>query len=52
MEELKDVIARNLVVYRKNAGLTQQEIADKINYSDKAVSKWGTRRRHAGRYRT
>ena len=40
MEELKDVIARNLVVYRKNAGLTQQEIADKINYSDKAVSKW------------
>ena len=40
MEELKDVIARNLVAYRKNAGLTQQEIADKINYSDKAVSKW------------
>lgn len=40
MEELKDVIAQNLVAYRKNAGLTQQEIADKINYSDKAVSKW------------
>lgn len=40
MEELKDIIARNLVKYRKNAGLTQQEIADKLNYSDKAVSKW------------
>ncbi|MCM1194386.1 MAG: helix-turn-helix domain-containing protein [Firmicutes bacterium] len=40
MEELKDIIAHNLVAYRKNAGLTQQEIADKINYSDKAVSKW------------
>lgn len=40
MEELKDIIANNLVRYRKNAGLTQQEIADKLNYSDKAVSKW------------
>lgn len=40
MEELKDIIAHNLVRYRKNAGLTQQEIADKLNYSDKAVSKW------------
>lgn len=40
MEELKDIIAHNLVKYRKNAGLTQQEIADKLNYSDKAVSKW------------
>lgn len=40
MEELKDIIAHNLVTYRKNAGLTQQEIADKLNYSDKAVSKW------------
>lgn len=40
MEELKDIIAHNLVIYRKNAGYTQQEIADKLNYSDKAVSKW------------
>lgn len=40
MEELKDIIAHNLVAYRKNAGYTQQEIADKLNYSDKAVSKW------------
>ena len=40
MEELKDIIAHNLVDYRKTAGFTQQEIADKLNYSDKAVSKW------------
>lgn len=40
MEELKDVIAANLAAYRKQSGFTQQEIADKINYSDKAVSKW------------
>lgn len=40
MNELKDIIANNLVTYRKNAGYTQAEIADKLNYSDKAVSKW------------
>ena len=26
--------------YRKNAGLTQAGLAEKLNYSDKAVSKW------------
>lgn len=40
MEDLKQTIAKNLVLYRKQAGLTQQELASKINYSDKAVSKW------------
>ena len=40
MEELKQTIADNLVAYRKQAGLTQQELATKLNYSDKAVSKW------------
>ena len=40
MDELKQVIANNLAAYRKQAGLTQQELAAKINYSDKAVSKW------------
>lgn len=33
-------IAKNLAYYRKNAGLTQSEVAEKINYSDKSVSKW------------
>lgn len=40
MEELKKIIAHNLTVYRKQAHLTQAELAEKINYSDKAVSKW------------
>ena len=40
MNELKQTIANNLTTYRKQAGLTQQELAEKINYSDKAVSKW------------
>ena len=39
-EELKKAIADNLVRYRTAAGLTQSELAQKINYSDKSVSKW------------
>ncbi|MCH5160292.1 MAG: helix-turn-helix transcriptional regulator [Clostridiales bacterium] len=38
--ELKRIIAKNLVAYRKQAHMTQAELAEKINYSDKAVSKW------------
>lgn len=40
MDELKKIIARNLIAYRKTSGLTQSDLAEKINYSDKAVSKW------------
>ena len=39
-ETLRKIIAKNLSFYRKNAGLTQAELAEKINYSDKSVSKW------------
>ena len=38
--ETKEVIAKNLIACRKKAGLTQQQLAEKINYSDKAISKW------------
>lgn len=40
MEELKSVIGRNLTELRHAAGMTQSELAEKLNYSDKAVSKW------------
>jgi len=40
MEDLNKIVADNLVYYRKNAKLTQAELAEKISYSDKAVSKW------------
>ena len=33
-------IANNLTALRKRSGLTQAEVAEKINYSDKSVSKW------------
>ena len=38
--EINVRIAKNLVYYRKRSGLTQAELAEKINYSDKSVSKW------------
>ena len=38
--DLKTCFSVNLVRYRKAANLTQAELAEKINYSDKAVSKW------------
>ncbi len=38
--DIKENLAQNLVIYRKSANLTQAELADKLNYSDKAVSKW------------
>lgn len=40
VNELKSVIAQNLIKYRKENGLTQQELAEKLNYSDKSISKW------------
>lgn len=40
LEELKVIFASNLIRLRTDAGLTQAELAEKINYSDKSVSKW------------
>ena len=40
MKELKDIIADNLMNLRKANKLTQLELAEKLNYSDKAISKW------------
>ena len=37
-ENLAAIIADNLVYYRKKAQLTQSELAEKLNYSDKSVS--------------
>ena len=39
-EKLKLRIGSNIASYRKQAGLTQASLAEKLNYSDKAVSKW------------
>ena len=39
-EQLKVQIGQNISLQRKKAGLTQAGLAAKLNYSDKAVSKW------------
>ncbi len=39
-EKLKNQIGANISAYRKRAGLTQAGLAEKLTYSDKAVSKW------------
>ena len=40
MDELKLVVASKLIKLRQQAGMTQAELGEKLNYSDKTVSKW------------
>lgn len=40
MEDLKEIISKNLIKFRREAKLTQLELAEKIKYSDKNISKW------------
>lgn len=39
-EKLKSQIGANIAAHRKRCGMTQAGLAEKLNYSDKAVSKW------------
>ena len=40
MKQLKDVIAENIATLRQKNNLTQAELGQKLNYTDKSVSKW------------
>lgn len=40
MIDTKSVIANNIIELRKSNNWTQTELAEKLNYSDKAISKW------------
>ena len=40
MEDIKGIIAKNISELRQLNNMTQLELAEKLNYSDKAVSKW------------
>lgn len=40
MKSIKDILADNLTNLRLEKGWTQSELADKLNYSDKSISKW------------
>jgi transcriptional regulator with XRE-family HTH domain len=39
-DALKSIIAANIADLRKKSGMTQQDLAAKLNYTDKAISKW------------
>lgn len=39
-KEVKPIIAENLTMLRKQKGITQAELAARLDYSDKAVSRW------------
>lgn len=39
-QKLRARIGANIAAYRKRQGFTQAGLAEKLNYSDKAVSKW------------
>lgn len=40
MENLSFIIGKNLQILRKKNKFTQAQLGEKLNYSDKAVSKW------------
>lgn len=40
MNEIKSIVAKNIAELRQLRGMTQLELAERLNYSDKAVSKW------------
>ena len=39
-EQFNNIVASNIARYRKYNNLTQLALAEKLNYSDKAVAKW------------
>ena len=39
-ENLRSIIALNVISLRKAKGMTQQDLANRLNYTDKAISKW------------
>lgn len=40
MEDLKQILAKNITALRQASSMTQLELAEILNYSDKAISKW------------
>lgn len=40
MTDIKSIAAKNIAALRQAQGMTQLELAERLNYSDKAVSKW------------
>lgn len=39
-EELKKKIGKSIAFYRQKSNMKQSDLAEKLNYSDKSISKW------------
>ena len=39
-DNIRQIVANNLILLRKQKGLTQNELAKKLSYSDNMVSRW------------
>ena len=39
-QRLRAAVAKNIAALRKEGGMTQSELAQELNYSDKLISKW------------
>ena len=40
MKDIQEILITNLIALRKSKGLTQIELGECVNYSDKTISKW------------
>lgn len=40
MKDIREIIASNIIALRKKHNLTQNELAEKLKYSDNAISRW------------
>ncbi len=40
MADIKQIIANNLIALRRKNNLTQNDLAEKLKYSDNAISRW------------
>ena len=40
MVDIKDILAKNIASLRRMKRMTQAELGEKLNYSDKTISKW------------
>ena len=40
MEDIRHIVAKNIAELRLLNNMTQMELAEKLNYSDKTISKW------------
>ena len=40
MEDVKSIVAKNITELRLLNNMTQLELAERLNYSDKTISKW------------